>query len=1404
VAAREILFEALERASAERQSRMLVLEGTLRSNNERAATLERELAIRAARIEALTEGLKRRETEFHRLRQLLNTLYASTSWRLTAPLRSAASALTVSQRNTLRRIAKLGYWIVTPHRIPGRVRFIRARNRDALERTLTPASARGTPPITSAAKDAEPQAANDASVDRSDRISILEGAVARRDERIVALESEHVRRDAQITALEGMITSGRERIAALERLNTERLSALEAMLGSRDERLMALESERVTHDARVAALERFYGERISALEGMLGARDRDLESRDAQIDALENAAADHDGSQGEARSWFFLGDTIDWLQAYDRVSGVGRVTCELFFASLRAGDESRFIPCVRGAARSGLVSIPYSDTAAYLTDRLGAGGAGIKPNSGALPAPVKATYPRKGDHVLFTGVIWNQDYIDLFVRLTKNGVSLSVLVYDIIPINRPDLVTEDYRIMFSEWLRATIALARVIYVCSSIIKDEIVRWAVLEGRELDAEIVVLEFGSSDVTALVSGDELRADPQTSSVDLRGFVLSVGTIDRRKNQLFLCRLWSRLVSELGRDNVPQLVLAGRDDLGIRNLAEFSEPFKDGKIVILEGIADAQLFALYQACLFTVLPSLSEGYGLPVAESLLSGKLCISADLPVIRTHARDLAWYFDSTDAEAAFALLRTAIESPDKRAEAEKRIRKQYKATSWSSTLQTIAAAIRSSNRERSNGTAIPTGVPAPEFLEPISPATALRRIQTWCTSNSPDVSIVITNLNTSAMTLECVRQIWANTEGISYEIVIVDNGSDPNNLATLRILGQSEGVRLLELGCNRFFGEANNIAVERAAGRYVCLLSSDTFAQPNWLRSLVDCFEETQEAGAVGPLFLRPDKSIQEAGRSVDQHGFCVPLGHGESSNRNEYRTGKSVDYIPADALLLNRETYTDVGGFDFAYEPASYEDMDLCFKLQAIGKKVLLCPAAVVVRGPDAALDDPKEDQRKQGLYDVNREKFVARWCEYLRTRAPEAARKVASNFIRDRELPATTVRSRTKPTAAIFTPFVITPGGGERYILTLAWALTKEFSVTVVTPYPYSRLRLRQIGIEFDIDLSVCDVMTTHEFQLLPQFDFMVAMGNHIVPSTQLLAGRGAYMCQFPFRLSSEITAAEKASLGDYATIIVNSEYTKACAYNALSVHQMPALPIQIVYPPVPQLGGDARKKKNSILAVGRFFVGAHSKRHDLMIEAFRSLSNDGSLGDIELHLAGSSVPNPEQMAYLNGLKAMADGLKVFFHVNVPSPQLHQLYRDAAVYWHATGLGADLDRYPEKAEHFGISLVEAMSAECAPLAFNAGGPREIIQHSVDGLLYSSVDELVEMTRTLLDPENKPRRVALGRSAGRRAAAFSVDRFVDEVRKMATTIVSGNKRRGGASDPRHRGPQLDAALRSD
>lgn len=205
-------------------------------------------------------------------------------------------------------------------------------------------------------------------------------------------------------------------------------------------------------------------------------------------------------------------------------------------------------------------------------------------------------------------------------------------------------------------------------------------------------------------------------------------------------------------------------------------------------------------------------------------------------------------------------------------------------------------------------------------------------------------------------------------------------------------------------------------------------------------------------------------------------------------------------------------------------------------------------------------------------------------------------------------------------------------------------------------------------------------------------------------------------------------------QAELDSYSQIIANSKYTKKW------IAKYWGLNTPVVYPPVNiEEFASADRQNKWIVSTGRFFVGGHSKKQLEMVEAFKKLHQD--LPEWELHLVGSVNDAEIHQKYYQDVVKAAEGYPVVFHKNASFKELTEVLGKSRIYWHATGLDINEEKYPVMLEHFGLTVVEAMASGCIPVVINKGGPAEIARDV--GYTWDTIEELIHITKHLaLDPD--------------------------------------------------------------
>ena len=249
-----------------------------------------------------------------------------------------------------------------------------------------------------------------------------------------------------------------------------------------------------------------------------------------------------------------------------------------------------------------------------------------------------------------------------------------------------------------------------------------------------------------------------------------------------------------------------------------------------------------------------------------------------------------------------------------------------------------------------------------------------------------NVSVIVLNYNQAETTLECLDALSRAGSDLLREIIVVDNGSNHRELAILRNRHRRSEFSLVEVGENRFFSEGNNIGVDFAHGDYIVFLNNDAFVEPGWIEALAEMMRNDPMVAAVGPMFLYPDGRVQEVGGVALPTGDVVQIGKGTVWGPDHFDTPCVVDFCSAACLMMRRRDFLEVGGLGFEWEPAYYEDVDLCLKLWTHCGKVMVNPAARVIHIESKTTSDRL--LQLQDISEINRVRFVAKWGAWLEAR--------------------------------------------------------------------------------------------------------------------------------------------------------------------------------------------------------------------------------------------------------------------------------------------------------------------------------------------------------------------------------------------------------------------------------
>jgi GT2 family glycosyltransferase len=248
------------------------------------------------------------------------------------------------------------------------------------------------------------------------------------------------------------------------------------------------------------------------------------------------------------------------------------------------------------------------------------------------------------------------------------------------------------------------------------------------------------------------------------------------------------------------------------------------------------------------------------------------------------------------------------------------------------------------------------------------------RVRHHALERSPKISILIPTRDRLDLLRDCIRSIEERTDYENWEILILDNEScEPETLEYF----DSIPHRVVPVAGEFNFSRIVNQGVEECEGEYVVLLNNDTLiVSRGWLGELLGA-ARVPGVGAVGAKLLYPDGRIQHAGVTLGIHGLTAHAfdGYPDRFAPLEYgyfaHVSRNVSAVTAACLIVSRDLYREIGGFDEPELGVAWNDTDFCLRLGAAGHRIVMNPYAELIHVGSASRGDAKNDREVGVMFD-------------------------------------------------------------------------------------------------------------------------------------------------------------------------------------------------------------------------------------------------------------------------------------------------------------------------------------------------------------------------------------------------------------------------------------------------
>jgi GT2 family glycosyltransferase len=212
-----------------------------------------------------------------------------------------------------------------------------------------------------------------------------------------------------------------------------------------------------------------------------------------------------------------------------------------------------------------------------------------------------------------------------------------------------------------------------------------------------------------------------------------------------------------------------------------------------------------------------------------------------------------------------------------------------------------------------------------------------------------DLSIIIVSFNTRDVLLDCLTSVYEQTEGISYEVIVVDNASCDNTPGAISEMFPD--VRLISNDENKGFSAANNQGICKSVGKWIALLNPDTRLIENSFQNICGYLQEHSEFSILGPGIIdgKGQQSPTRLWQDTPNDAAWKILGlYNPNDELQRMADTKEALVISGCCFVIDRELFEQVGLLDENYFLYNEED-DFCRRAREQGKRICFFPGTSI-----------------------------------------------------------------------------------------------------------------------------------------------------------------------------------------------------------------------------------------------------------------------------------------------------------------------------------------------------------------------------------------------------------------------------------------------------------------------